>query len=82
MKYTIVKQWTTLDGSYYSDTFDKSNYDTAIGDFYSMFKPMQNDKNVAYFKLHLMDEMGNEPIKPISWTRKTGPTEEVATELV
>ena len=58
MHYTILKIWTTLDGAYHSSTVDKSNYDSAIGAFHSMFLPMQNDTNVAYFVLILLNEKG------------------------
>lgn len=58
MYYTIQKQWKTLDGKYYSATVDKSNYDLAIGEYHSTFKPMQNDANVDYFRLTLTDEKG------------------------
>lgn len=60
MRYTIMKQWKTLDGTYYSSTVNKSNYDLAVGEFHSMFKPMLNDTNVAYFRLSLIDETGFE----------------------
>lgn len=70
MKYTILKQWKTLDGSYYSTTVDKANYDLAFGEFHSMVKPMQNDTNVAYFRLEMIDENGGKPTNPISWTRQ------------
>lgn len=69
MRYTILKQWKTLDGSYHSDTFEKANYDSAFGDIHAMVKPMINDTNVAYFRLAMLDEYGAEPIKPIVWTR-------------
>ena len=79
MKYTILKQWKTLDGSYYSNTTEKSNYDLAFGEIHAMVKPMINDSNVAYFRLAMLDEYGAEPIRPITWTRPIPPTEEAET---
>lgn len=79
MFYTILKQWTTLDGQYHSSTVDKSNYDSAIGAFHSMFLPMQNDSNVAYFRFQLVDMYGAD-VAHCSWTRQieTAEVEEVA----
>lgn len=76
MRYTILKQWRTLDGQYYSSTVDKRDFDTAIGEFHAMFKPMQNDTNVAYFRLELIDELGGKPTNPVSWTRPVSEAEE------
>lgn len=81
MNYTILKQWKTLDGSYYSSTVNKGTYDLAIGEFHSMFKPMQNDTNVAYFRFQLTDEYGSD-IAKCSWTRTIVETEEEPTEEV
>ena len=69
MNYTILKQWRTLDGTYHSTTVNKANYDSAIGEFHSMFKPMQNDTNVAYFRFTLVDENGS-IIDKCSWARQ------------
>lgn len=83
MNYTILKQWKTLDGSYYSSTVNKSNYDSAIGEFHAMFKPMQNDTNVKYFRFHLTDEFGSD-IAKCSWTRQEvieEPQEEFSEEV-
>lgn len=77
MRYTILKQWKTLDGQYYSSTVEKSGYDSAFGDIHSMVKPMINDTNVSYFRLAMLDEYGSEPIRPITWTRPV-PVEEIA----
>lgn len=75
MYHTIIKQWKTVDGKYYSSTVDKKDYDIAIGDFHAMFKPMQNDQNVAYFRLQVVDEFGADKAH-CSWTRPQ-PIEEV-----
>lgn len=58
MNHSIIKQWMTVDGTYHSATVDKKDYDTAVGEYHSMFKPMQNDTNVAWFRLELIDENG------------------------
>lgn len=80
MNHTIIKQWKTLDGKYYSATVDKANYDLAVGEFHSMFKPMQNDTNVAWFRLALIDEMGSE-LEHCTWARQIEQPTEVEAEL-
>lgn len=82
MKYTILKQWKTMDGDYYSSTVDKNDYDLAIGEYHAMFKPMQNDTNVKSFTFTLFDENGQRVKQPESWSRAK-PIEEVeeVTEL-
>ena len=72
MNYTLITMWTTTDKKYHSATADKVGYDSAVGEFHSKFKPMQNDANVLKFTLFLIDEFGNK-IEKTSWTR---PTEE------
>lgn len=69
MNYTILKQWETLDGTFYSNTTNKDNYDSAIGDFHAFFKPMQNDENVKRFVILLLDENGNR-IERSTWARE------------
>lgn len=67
--YTIIKQWKTMNGEYHSATTDKSNYDSAIGEYHSMFKPMQNDANVISFVFTLIDEYGNR-VEKCEWRRE------------
>ncbi len=78
MFFSILKQWKTLNGEYYSTTVDKTNYDSAFGEIHSMVKPMMNDANVASFRLSLINENGNTLI-PIVWNREI-PTDEETTE--
>lgn len=66
--YSIIKQWKTITGEYHSTSVDKSNYDSAIGAFHSMFLPMQNDVNVSDFVFTMMDETGKR-IDKCEWHR-------------
>ena len=81
MNYTILKQWATIDGSYYSATVNKANEDLALGEFHSLFKPLQNDMNVAWFRLSLVDEYGNQVVQPSYWRRKVEPVQPVEEQV-
>lgn len=78
MNYTLITLWKTLDGTYYSNTVNKKDYDSAIGEYHAKFKPMQNDTNVATFTLLLIDEFGNK-LEKCSWARQIEPPVEEAT---
>lgn len=69
MDYSIMKQWRTMNGEYHSASVDRHDFDSAIGEFHAMFRPMQNDTNVKSFVLTLMDENGNRLGKS-EWFRK------------
>lgn len=81
MHYTILKQWQTLNGAYYSSTVNKNDEDSATGEFHSMYKPLQNDQNVAWFRLTLVDEYGNQVVQPSYWRRKVEPEQPVEEQV-
>lgn len=76
MNYTLITMWKTMDGTYHSNTIDKHDYDSAVGEYHSKFKPMQNDSNVASFTLFLIDEFANK-VEKCSWARQIEPEEVV-----
>lgn len=80
MHYTIVKQWKTVNGGYFSQSTDYDSFDSAIGILHNMFLPMKNDTNVSSFVLTLMDENGKRVQRAEYHRPQPEPVEEISEE--
>ena len=75
MNYTMLTNWTTLDGTFNSNVATASTMDSALVKFHSKIPSMINDTNVLKFTMILANENGIKQ-RVESWERAVEPEED------